>query len=330
MTIRVAALLSMLLWLPGAATAAGETGGAATEEQVCDEWFPDFNCDRSGRFDGFEMPIVAFPLFEDPFITTNVVPYFTWHDLPNDSIFEGGALYVASVQLRVALTDRVAIIATKDGYVWNRNDNDLLEDSQGFLNLGGGIKVRLWQNRDKDQILSGVLRVELPTGSSDQYQGYGNGMAIPSLTGAFRTGPVRWMADLGAQIPWSGDKQSSSLFYHLYADLEVASWIRPFAQISGLQWLESGDGKLPIRLKHGGTITLNDAQVALGTGRFEGADVANLGSTQVDNQSLITWALGIHVPLSDHVTFSVAYERPLTRPKYIFEQRVTSALVIEF
>jgi hypothetical protein len=30
------------------------------------------------------------------------------------------------------------------------------------------------------------------------------------------------------------------------------------------------------------------------------------------------------------VTFSVAYERPITRPKYIFEQRVTSALVIEF
>ena len=323
MMTRIAALLAVLFWLPTSALAAEET---------CDEWFPDFNCDRSGRYDGFHMPIVGFPLFEDPFITTNAVPYFTAHEFPNDSVFDGGYWYVASLQLRLALTDRVAIIATKDGYVWNRNDQDLLGESQGFLNLGGGVKVRLWEDRDKERILSGVLRVEVPTGSSDQYQGYGNGMAVPSLTGAFRTGPVRWMADLGAQIPFKGAKLSSSLFYHLYADLEIESapWIRPFAQLSGLYWIESGGGKLPINLKNGPTITLSDAQAALGTGPFEGADVANLGSKRVDNQQILTGALGFHIPVSDHVTFSVAYERPLTRPKYIFEQRVTSAFNIEF
>jgi hypothetical protein len=50
----------------------------------------------------------------------------------------------------------------------------------------------------------------------------------------------------------------------------------------------------------------------------------------VDNQQILTGALGFHIPVSDHVTFSLAYERPLTRPKYIFEQRVTSAFHIEF
>jgi hypothetical protein len=330
MTIRIAALLSLMMWLPAPGATAGEARGAASAEPVCDEWFPDFHCDRSGRFEGFHKPIVAPFLFEDPFITTNAVPYFTWHDLPSDSAFDGGSLYAAALQLRVALTDRVALIATKDGYVWNRNDQELLGHSQGFLNIAAGAKVRLWQDAEQERILSGVLRVELPTGSSDQYQGYGNGLIIPSLTGAFRTGPLRWMADFGSQIPISGDKQSSSLFYHLYADVEVCSWIRPFAQVSGLYWIESGGGKLPLNLENGPTITLSDAQAALGTGPFEGADVANLGSTRVDNQSLITGALGFHVPVSDHVTFSVAYERPITRPKYIFEQRVTSALVIEF
>lgn len=321
--IRVAAWLALLLWLPASAFAS---------EEACEEWFPDFRCDRSGRYEGFHKPIVAPYLFEDPFITTNAVPYYVWHDLPNDSIFDGGSLHVASLQLRVALTDGVALIATKDGYVWNRNDQELLGESQGFLNIAAGVKVRLWEDRDAERILSGVLRIELPTGSSDQYQGYGNGMAIPSLTGAFRTGPVRWMADLGAQIPFKGNKLSSSLFYHLYADLELegAPWVRPFAQLSGLYWIESGGGKLPINLKNGPTIPLKDAQAALTTGGFEGADVANLGSTRVDNQQILTGALGIHVPLGDHVTFSLAYERPLTRPKYIFEQRLTSALVVEF
>lgn len=301
-------------------------------EEACDEWFPDFNCERSGRFEGFEAPIVAFPLFEDPFITTNAVPYFMWHDFPEQSVFDGGDLYAAALQLRVALTDRVAIIATKDGWVWNRNESPVLDQSQGFMNLAAGIKVALWQDREAGQIVSGILRFELPTGSSDEYQGYGEGMVLPSLSGAFRTGPVHWIGDFGAQIPFNTGMQSTSLFYHVYAGLDVTPWVQPFAQLSGLSWIDSGNGRLPINT-HGaglGTIDLNTAQAALGTGAFEGADVANLGSQDVDGQDLITAALGVHVPVSKNVTFSIAYERPITEPKYIFQQRITSAFVIEF
>jgi hypothetical protein len=138
----------------------------AFAEEPCDEWFPDFRCGCSGRFEGFEKPIVAPYLFEDPFVTTRAVPYF-------------------------ALSDRVALSATKDGYVWNRNGNPLPEDSQGFLNIGAGVKVALWQDRDAGRIVSGILRIELPTGSSDQYQGHGDGTAVPLLAGALRTGPLR-------------------------------------------------------------------------------------------------------------------------------------------
>jgi len=329
MTIRMAVLLIAALCLPSASGAAEET---------CDEWFPDFQCGRSGRYEGFHKPIVAPFLFEDPFITTNAVPYFMWHEFPEPSVFQGGSLYGAALQLRVALTDRVAFIATKDGYVWNQNDQPLLGHRRGFLNLAGGLKVRLWEDRDAERIVSGILRFEFPTGASDVFQGYGNSVAIPSLSGAFRTGDVRWIADLGAQIPFQGDKLSSSLFYHLYADLdlEAAPWVRPFAQLSGMYWIESGGGKLPVRTAIG-TVPLDTAQSINGVcaparpcGSFEGADLVNLGSQGVDNLDLLTAALGIHVPLSDHVTFSVAYERPLTNDKGIFKQRVTSALVFEF
>jgi hypothetical protein len=56
----------------------------------------------------------------------------------------------------------------------------------------------------------------------------------------------------------------------------------------------------------------------------------NLGSTQVDNLDLVTAAVDAHVPLAEHVTFSIAYERPIMEPKGIFQQRVTSAVVLEF
>jgi hypothetical protein len=106
--------------------------------------------------------------------------------------------------------------------------------------------------------------------------------------------------------------------------------VQPFVQVSGIRWLESGDGSLPIRLKHGGTLDLDTVQTALGTGPFEGANLANLGSEQVDNLDLLTAALGVHVPLGEHVTLSVAYERPFTETKGIFQQRITSALAVEF
>lgn len=321
--MRLASAGLALLWLLSVAN-------PARAEEACDAWFPDFQCDRSGRHEGFHKPIVAPYLFEDPFITTNAVPYFLWHDFPEHSVFDGGSLYAAAVQARVAVTDRVAIIATKDGYVWNRNGNPLLEDSQGFMNLAAGVKVSLFEDREAGRILSAILRVEVPTGSSDQYQGHGNGMAVPSLSGALRTGPVRWIADLGAQIPFDGRELSSSIFYHLYAGLDLTPWVQPFVQISGLRWIESGDGSLPIRLKSGGTLDLDTVQGVLSTGAFEGADVANLGSKQVDNLDLITAALGVHIPLGEQVTFSIAYERPITEPKGIFQQRITTALVLEF
>jgi hypothetical protein len=39
----------------------------AFAEGACDAWFPDFapQCERAGRFEGFEKPIVAPYLFED-------------------------------------------------------------------------------------------------------------------------------------------------------------------------------------------------------------------------------------------------------------------------
>lgn len=325
MTTRIGTFLRWLVW--GGLALALPAGAA---EEPCDAWFPDFQCGRSGRFEGFEMPIVAPYLFEDPFITTNAVPYFVWHDFPEQSVFDGGSAYVAALQLRVALTDGVALIATKDGYAWNRNGQPLLEDSQGFMNLAAGVKVRLWEDREAGRIVSGILRFEAPTGSSDVYQGWGHGLVLPSLSGAMRTGPVRWIGDLGAQIPLDGQEQSSSLFYHLYAGLDLTPYVQPFVQLSGLYWIESGDGDIPIRLKHGGSLDLTTVQQALATGPFEGADVWNLGSKRVDNLDLLTAAIGVHVPISERVTFAVAYERPLTHPTGIFQQRITSALVLEF
>lgn len=300
-------------------------------EAACgSRWFPDLQCERSGRFEGFRKPIVAPFLFEDPFIVTGLYPYYMYHEYPDRSALQGGELNAVAAQIRVALTDRLGFIATKDGYGWNHPDNPLLENDTGWLNLAGGFKYAFVENREQGYIVSGILRFEAPSGAHDVFQGYGDGMVLPSVAGAFRYGSAHFIGDFGAQVPFDTDEQSTSLFYHLYGDYRVGRFLQPFAQLSGITWIDGGDGDFPVRLKNGVELPLDTVQKVLGTGHFEGADLANLGSKGVAGQDLWTWALGTHVRLIEHVTLSVAYERPFSHQKGIFKQRVTTAVALEF
>lgn len=61
---------------------------------------------------------VANPLFfEDPQINSEVRPIALWHNIDSSFITGGGEVRVYAAQLRYAVTDRLAIIATKDGYI---------------------------------------------------------------------------------------------------------------------------------------------------------------------------------------------------------------------
>lgn len=328
--MRAIARVARVVGLAGTLLLGVGASGPASSAGSCARWFPDLRCERQGRFEGFHKPIVAFALFEDPFITTAISPYYAWHEFPGRSAFQGGEIHDVSLQVRLAVTDRLAFIATKDGYAWNRPDNPLLDDTQGWLNLAAGFKYAAYVDEERRVIVTPALRFEVPSGSRDTFQGHSNGMVLPSVSGAWGRGPLHLIAGLGMQIPFDQGEQSTSLFYHLYADYALGRWFAPFAQLSGLTWVTSGDGSIPVRLKNGAELPLGTVQDVLGTGRFEGADLMNLGSEGVSGLDLWTWALGGHVPLTERLTFSVAYERPFSHHKGIFKQRVTTGLTIEY
>jgi len=299
-------------------------------------WLPDLRCGRHGRWEGFERPIVQPFLFEDPFITTGVYPHYMWHEFPGSSALRGGDVQAVAVQARIALTDRLGLIFTKDGRVWEDPDNPLLDESNGFFNIAAGLKYAMVQLPEEPFILSGILKVEVPTGSSDVLEGSdGAVLFMPQLAAAwsldrFDLPEVNLMADFGSSIPSDGRVFSTNIFGHLYADYEVHRHFQPFAQVSWIHYLESGDGDLTIDLDDRPDLTLSQVQNALGTGAFEGVDLHNLGSAGIDNADFATWALGAHFPINRHVTFSAAYERPLTNRKDIFKQRVTTSIRLEF
>jgi hypothetical protein len=64
--------------------------------------------------------------------------------------------------------------------------------------------------------------------------------------------------------------------------------------------------------------------------RFEGADVANLGSSGMAGEDLITMAWGVRVPFRNGISAGFSYERVLSQRQDIFEQRATWMLAYDF
>ena len=64
----------------------------------------------------------------------------------------------------MALTERLGLIATKDGYTILKFDN-VLSDSDGFENISLGFKYALLSRPESEEIISFGIKYETPTGS---------------------------------------------------------------------------------------------------------------------------------------------------------------------
>jgi len=312
-----------------ALVAATATPARAAQPEDCPTWFPDFRCEREGRYEGFTMPVTMPYLFEEPFNTSNVSMHVVHHQFPDDSVIDGGHLTVLSIQARVAITDRLGFIATKDGYVWFRPGHRLLRDQQGFFDISAGLKYVLVDRPDDDLIVSATLRFDVPTGSSDVFSGNGDGVANPGLSWAWGLGDFHAVGSLGGRIPFDGDKESTSFYYNLHLDYALHAHFVPFLEVNGTHWTSSGDGTLGIRTRIG-ELPLSTVQVATGSGRGEGNDVVNLGSQGVSGNDIVSMAVGARFPITKHVHTAFSYEFPVTTREDLLQQRASVNVTYEF
>jgi hypothetical protein len=304
------------------------TARAADTEQ-CPTFLPDFRCDRHGRWDGFTAPVSMPFYFEDPFITTGLYTWGVWHEFPTKSAFQGGDAYLVAAQLRIALTDRLGLIATQDGYAWMYPKNSLLDDSSGWMNYMFGLKYALYENKEAGFIASASVRFKTSWSSASIYQQGGKGGWLPGMSLAWGADKVHLIADAGGYLPMDGGAESTFAFYNLHVDYAVTPILSPFVELNGISYTDDGNGHRPIKLANGASIPLSTAQSVLGTGGFEAVDFANLGSKNVAGQTYLTWALGLRCKLSPHSSIGIAYERPFTSDKEITLQRGTLSLDFE-
>lgn len=277
-------------------------------------------------FESARRPISNPTLFDLALPTTNIHPIYIHHNLPNNvsiggggTVPLGGDVDVYALQFEYALSDRLSIVATKDGYV-DINDNTLnaLGYDDGFANLGAGVKYAFILDPASGTAVSGTATIELPTGNDDVFQGEGDGAINLIASGLKLMDAWQFAGAVGAQIPFSHE-QATSTFVSAHASYEVSKWFIPLVELNWFHVVDSGDG--------GGLFPPVSNIVA-----FEGNDFFNLGAANAhQNRDLVNAAIGFRSRITDTVNVGVAYEIPLTDDQdSLWDDRLTIDLVWTF
>jgi len=259
-------------------------------------------------------PVTNFIYNESPYITTEVRPIFVYHQLPGDFITDGGNAVVVALQARVAITDRLGFIATKDGYSW-LNFNEGLDDTDGFNNIAAGLKYNFLVLPESQTLLTGGVRYEVPINDLStngiELAGDGDGWVNPFVTGATTFGNFGLQASVGANVALDSDKDDSFVVYSLHADYEVQRDFFPLVEVNGFT-------------------PFNNADRSTGALRkLDGADYLNFGSS--DRSTTVTMAAGMRYRFTDNFLVGVAVEQGVVGgDDSIFGTRLTMDAVLHF
>ncbi len=251
--------------------------------------------------------------FEDPRAITELRPIFLYHELGEEFATNGGNVEVYALQARFALSDRLAFIATKDGFV-NFHPNATLPHGDGWANVAAGLKYAFYKDGESGSIGTAGLRYEIPLGDKDVLQGEGDGIFNLFFSGATKLGQVNVMAASGFRVPANSD-DSTFFDADLHFDIPVGETgigvLYPLFELNLVQVLDSGN-RLPIA--------------------DEGADVLNLGSSEADGKGIVTAAVGWRLRLCSSADLGVAYQFPVTggAGSNLFDWRLTTDLIWKF
>ena len=106
--------------------------------------------------------------FEDPVIRNEIRPIFIYHNFDNQFATGRGSARLGAVQFRFAITDRLAFIATEDGYM---NINGTAVKGNGWMDLAVGLKYALINDVQNQFILTPGFTFQLPTGDPKVFNG---------------------------------------------------------------------------------------------------------------------------------------------------------------
>ena len=285
-----------------------------------------------GGFEKARKPMTNPTMFDLAVPTTNVHPIVMYHRLPSSVTTVGagnqpmgGHVEVYALQFEVAFSERLSLVATKDGYVRFKPDAGTLWNTKnGFANIAAGLKYAFIYDPASQTAVSGTATYEFPTGNHDVYQGEGEGGVLNLiLSGVKLWDDFQLAGAAGVRLPFDGQLSTNS-FVSAHASYEVTPWFIPLVEVNWHHVLSAGNG----RPNYSGQASSLTPVVA----SFEGSDLLNFGaSNATHNRDLVTAAVGFRSRITDSVNVGFAYELPLTdADDGVMKDRFTLDLVWSF
>lgn len=265
-----------------------------------------------GKQEEYIAPL-ANPLFnETPYITTEARIIYLYNKIPGGFLTQGGRIQAWAAEARVALTERLGLIASKDGAV-DADFSRILNDTEGAENISLGFKYALLSEPKEGNMITAGVEFEVPTGSLQtsniRLQGNGSGFVDLFLTGTTEIlDDLNMQGSFGSNLALDGNHDSSFIHYSLHFDYELPYEIFPLIEINGFTTTDSGN-RLP---------GVN----------FEGIDLVNFGSTK--SGTVATLNSGFRYRFNDHIQIGSGYEFPISSRQDIMQWRVTTDIVISF
>jgi len=259
-------------------------------------------------------PVTNPIFFEDPHVRTEVRPIYMYHVIDDDFLVGGGDVNVGAVQARWALTERLAIIATKDGYVdIDFDDAPALSDS-GWVDVSAGVKYAIIDSDKHQFILTPGVKYEIPVGNTGVFQGNGDGefdifVSTAKSWNCLGLENLRTLGSVGLRLPIDMDEETAQAHYSLQMDYRLCRYFIPFAAINAFTVLSEGDG-LPLGA--------------------EGFDLINFGASDAEGKTQPAAGVGFRSQVLEHVEAGFAYEHAVGSPRGLYEERFTLDAILHF
>ncbi|MBL8890683.1 MAG: hypothetical protein JNL67_11960 [Planctomycetaceae bacterium] len=254
-------------------------------------------------YDDFISPMTNPTHFEDPRTLTEARFIYLRHKVPLTAA--GGVVNLFALQLRAAVTERLSIIATKDGFI--ASSNPLIDD--GWADLAAGLKYNLLSDPAGQGLLSIGSTFELHNGSARSLQGNGDGVFNFFLSGAQKlTDRSHYMGSFGYRAPLDTNLETSMLYWSHHVDRKITSRLYLLAEANWYHWLDSG----------------------IGLNGLEGGDLFNIGGNNVTGNDIVTTAIGAKFKPSGHQEIGVAWEFPVTERRDVLDNRLTFDWIIRY
>jgi len=252
----------------------------------------------------FVMPVTSPYYHENSLITTDVRGWFVYHQFP-DSSLPGTNASDYAVQLRVALTDSLQLVAYKDGYL----DINGVTSTEGWNDMAAGLKWQFLRNDEQHLYAAAGVGYEFRTGESAALQNDAEvrgWLSVDKGWGNFHAGAtVNVRVNTTSQE--SGNGNCNFFDWHLRADYKVNDWFSPVVEMNGYHTWNAANGGLPLN----------------------GADVINVGANGA--KATVDLGMGVEFRAGGCTAIRFAYEFPLTNNNSdIYGTRITCSLIYFF